>query len=63
MAVYNPSGTVGNKWETGIDVIGNASIVFNVTDTGQVQFSTSTLSGIGHNGVISFSAVALKQSY
>ena len=59
--VYNPSGPVNNKWEVGRQYVGDGSITFNVTDTGQVQFTTTTLSGINHTGQLSYSAVALLQ--
>lgn len=60
--VYNPSNGSGLKWETTREYDGNASISFNVTDTGQVQFSTETLGGINHNGVITYAGMALQNS-
>lgn len=61
--VYNPAGPTGNKWQIDRKYLGDASIDFNVTDTGQIQFSTSALSGTSHTGLITFSAQALLQSY
>lgn len=58
--VYNPIGPVGNKWEVTRDLVGpGAFIDFYVTDTGQVQFSTTTLSGTNHVGTITFLAQSL----
>jgi hypothetical protein len=59
--LYNPNNGTGLKWtlsQGNITGVG-AQINFNVTDGGQVQFSTTALSGSGHQGVISFDARAL----
>jgi hypothetical protein len=61
--VYNAAGTNGQKWEISRTIVGpGANITFNVTDSGQVQFSTETLSGINHVGTITFEAKALTTS-
>lgn len=57
--VYNPSNSVGNKWSINQIFTGDASIVFNVTDTGQVQFSTTAIAGTSHVGSLTYSAQAL----
>lgn len=62
MVVYNPDGSIGSKWEMVRDYVGDGQITFNITDTGQVQFSTTALAGINHEGRISFVAQALLQS-
>ena len=59
--VYNPGNSSGHKWELMREYTGNASITFNITDTGQVQFTTTSISGTGHSGKISFSAQAIAQ--
>lgn len=59
--LYNPTNPVGSKWEivrVGTED-GGAGVTFSITDSGQVQFTTNTLSGINHVGRISFSARAL----
>lgn len=56
---YNPSNSTGAKWSINRVYTGNASINFNVTDTGQVQFSTTSISGTGHVGSITYSAQSL----
>lgn len=60
--VYNPANPTNNKWELIRDFTGDAQIDFNITDTGQVQFTTQTLGGLSHNGKIAFAAQALLQS-
>jgi len=60
--VYNPDNPVNKKWEMTREFQGDAKISFNVLDSGQVQYSTTTLSGLNHKGFISFYAKAtLKQ--
>ena len=62
--VYNPNNSVGMKWTVtqGNKTGKGASIAFNVTDTGQVQFTTSALAGTSHAGKIGFYAKAIEQS-
>ena len=38
---------------------GDANISFSITDLGQVQFTTTALTGIDHTGIISFRALAI----
>lgn len=59
LLVYNASNPPTNKWEITRDYAGDARIEFSVTDTGQVQFSTTALTGIDHIGTISFRAIAV----
>jgi len=56
---FNSSFPVGQKWEISRDYIGNASITFNITDTGQIQFSTTLLAGTGHQGKVTYQAKAI----
>lgn len=60
--VYNPQGTTSNKWETIQRKVGDAQISFVVTDVGQVTFSSTSISGIGPTGTITYTAQALEQS-
>ena len=62
MIVYNPNGTPGSLWELIQYKEGNGQVTFNITDTGQVQFSSVALSGLNHAGTISFAAQTLLQS-
>lgn len=65
IAVYNTNNSSSHKWSltlgnrTGKD--GGASVTFNMTDAGQIQFSTTALSGSSHIGKITFDARALAQ--
>ena len=52
----------GTTWEISRDYIGNANITFTITSAGQVQFTTTTISGNTHVGSIGFKAEALLQS-
>lgn len=53
--LYNPTYPVNNKWSIAQRKTDDASIVFTITDSGQVQFTTSTLAGSNHTGIITFS--------
>jgi hypothetical protein len=66
-AVYN---TQGGTWELSRDYVGDGKIAFNITNTGQVQFSTNaadgttaaSLTGTNHQGKIIFAAQSLLQN-
>lgn len=62
MIVYNPAGPGGNKWAITRDFVGDADVTFSITDVGQVQFSSTAISGSSHNGVITYTAQALLNS-
>jgi hypothetical protein len=59
---YNPDATIGNKWQFAVEKAGDASVTFTISDTGQVSFQTTTISGINHVGRINFRAWAFSQS-
>jgi len=56
---YNNARANGQKWEVIREGSSESSIDFNVTDLGQVQFTTQTLTGINHTGTISYRALAI----
>jgi hypothetical protein len=56
---YNSSRPVTQKWELIRSGGGDGKITFNITDLGQIQFSTQALTGIDHTGIISFRALAI----
>lgn len=62
LAVYSPSNTIGNKWETSQDSVGDGKISFYITDLGQVQYTCQTLAGSSHTGKIIFQGKAILQS-
>lgn len=57
--VYNNSNPTNNKWGISQIKAGEANITFAVTDLGQLQFTTTALTGINHVGTISFRALAV----
>lgn len=63
MIVYNPTNSIGNKWEITRDFVGDAQVSFTIDDTGQVNINLTALSGTGPNGFISYSAKSLQNSY
>lgn len=56
---YNASRPVTQKWELVRTGASDALIDFNITDLGQIQFSTQPLTGINHTGIISYRALAI----
>ena len=57
--VYN---TETASWDLSQDKLGDASIIFSVDATGQVQFTTTAVGTTNHLGKISFKATALSNS-
>lgn len=62
MVVYNPNGPVSNKWQITRDYVANAQVTITITDTGEVEFSSTLLPGINHSGTWTYTAQALLQS-
>ena len=59
---FNDSRPSGEKWEIVRTGQSDALITFTITDLGQIQFSTTPLTGISHTGIISFRALAILNS-
>jgi len=59
---YNPTNPIGNKWEISDSFVGDAQTVFNITDVGQIQFSTTLIAGINYTGTVTYQAKAILQS-
>jgi hypothetical protein len=57
--VYNEDNSVGQKWEMAREMVGDGQIQFNVTDSGQVQFTTTAISGANHTGILTYRARAI----
>lgn len=55
---YNGSRSVTQKWEIVRGYSSDARITFSITDVGQVQFSTTALTGVNHSGILSYRALA-----
>jgi len=59
------SGTykrMANTWDMANEFNGLAGIVFSITNGGQIQYTSSNLSGTFYAGVIKFSATAILQA-
>lgn len=61
--VYNENNSTGQKWEMSREFVGSSTVSFDISDDGQILFSSSSLAGTGHTGTISFSASSLETSY
>lgn len=55
---YN-DGRSTNKWEMVRTGQGDASIDFNITDLGQIRFTTTALTGDNHKGIVSYRAISI----
>lgn len=53
---YDPVGTI---WYLGQTKTENAQVVFSITSTGQVQYTSSSMGGPGYTGKITFKADTL----
>jgi hypothetical protein len=56
---YNSSFPTGQKWEISTNHVGIAQITFSISDVGQVQFSTTSITGTGYTGFITYQASAI----
>lgn len=63
IANYNANNSTGSKWEWNQQKVGSSTVTFAVSDTGQVSFTSSTLSGSNHSGEIGYYAKVIQQSY
>ena len=63
ITVYNPENGSGLKWSLSVSSVGDDSLTtFNITDVGQVQFTTTALGGTGHTGLITYTGKAVLNS-
>jgi len=62
MIVYSPANPVNNKWEFSRSAIGDAKIDLSITDTGQIQYTLTSLPGINPVNTITFAAQSLLNS-
>jgi hypothetical protein len=56
---YNDARPSTQKWEIVRVYQGEANISFSITDLGQIQFSTTPLTGINHTGTLSYRAISI----
>lgn len=62
IAVYNPNATAGSLWNLIRSYDGESETQFTMSDTGQVSFTNTAITGLNYNATISYSANALTQS-
>lgn len=56
---FNDSRPVTQKWELVRSGQSDALIDFNITDSGQIRFTTTALTGINHTGIVSYRAISI----
>lgn len=54
--VYDDDATSGSKWSLMQTANGDAGVVFNVTDAGQITYLSSDIGSAGYSGTIHFKA-------
>lgn len=60
--VYDNSAGAGNKWSIAHgQIVGNAGIIFSITDAGQVQYTSTDIGSTSYSGVMKFKARTLPQ--
>lgn len=57
--VYNQSNPVNNKWEIQREFVGDANMKFSIDDLGQLEFTTESMTGIDHTGILSYRAISI----
>lgn len=62
ITVYNPDASPGNKWDLTNVFSGQNILTFNITDAGQVQYSTTALGGVYAEGTLTYTALAQENS-
>jgi len=58
LVVYNSSS---GTWEISQDLVGDAQVSFNITNSGQIQITCTQIGTVNHSGKIVYSATALEQ--
>ena len=62
IAVYDNLAATGSKWSLTIGPVnGNSGVTFTITDSGQIQYTSTSLGISGGTGVMRFSARTLSQ--
>jgi hypothetical protein len=56
---YNSSFPTSQKWEISTSHVGISNTTFSITDVGQVQFSTTSITGTGYTGFVTYQASAI----
>lgn len=60
--VYDNAASSGNKWSlTQGNIVGNAGVIFTITDAGQVQYTSTDIGSTSYSGAMKFRAATLPQ--
>lgn len=60
--VYKNGGTIGSKWTIGQVYFGDdAGVRFTMTDAGQIQYTSTNMTGTDYSGEIKFEATVTQQ--
>lgn len=54
--------SVGNSWELAQNYAGSSGVVFTITPSGQLQYTSSNVTGAAYSGKLKFSAKAFLQT-
>lgn len=60
--LYGTYLSTGNSWELAQTYAGSSSVVFSITTGGQIQYTSSNMSGTGYVGKMKFSAKSFLQA-
>ena len=60
--LYDAAASVGNKWTFTRESNADAGVVFQITDGGQITYTSDTLSGTGYMAKMTFRARGILQS-
>lgn len=59
--VYDNNASAGNKWLLSQETTGDSGVVLDITDAGQLEYTSSDIGATGYTGTIKFIAKALSQ--
>jgi len=59
--IYDNSAGAGNKWLVAQDATGDVGVSFSVTDTGQIQYTSTDIGSTNYSGTMKFKARTLSQ--
>lgn len=59
--IYDDNASSGNKWSFSQEYTGDAGVTFDITDTGQLTYTSTDIGATGYTGTMKFKATALSQ--
>lgn len=60
-AVYDNAAASGSKWTWSVEFTGDSGITFFITDSGQIQYKSTNITGANYAGTINFRANTIPQ--